>query len=754
MTEILAHALIDARLVAADAVQEALKRQVVHGGSLDTNLLEIGALAESDLLRALADAFAMPAVGKDEIDEVADHIPRLFPLVFAETYRMVPYRLVGTNLGVLVQGPADEQLLSRIHERLRLTVKPAVTTEARLHYAMHRLYGTGLLPRYRDLLIKLDGEMKPQSSDAPMLAWGVASASAPRRPGDRRPIVVSEVLGRLAAAGDRDGIVDIIIEVALSTFSFAAIFLVHGDQVRGWRGIDPESTRRVARISVPVELPSVFQTIYATHGHYLGPLPTNSVNVRLIEEMGRQPPRTALLAPVPVGGKLAGILYADNGERGVPSQRVASILLITHRAGMALESLIRRRKAASDKMLTAEPESAAPRVSDAVDLPPVIAPPVGDPEVVADTDIVSVEAPPQTERPVVGRSHYVPFADVDETPEGSVSEWEDVLVETMGSEIPDQAENRSRRRRAEQESAPAVTWEDVIAEAMAVPSLAVAAPSTPVEVAGTQLDERALLLDSLDAADPEVWKPAIEKLVPLGAAMDAEIVQRFPGRLHLDPFATQVSLPAFALCSGITALLFARGPAAAPLVLQELENNDRVRRFFAIYFLYAVPYPPALELLARRLYDAEPRNRYLAADTLRNYRHLPGYRRILQGLRDHLKVPVFEAQVATVQVLGQMRDPSAVPSLIPLVVSPRQALARAALSALTVICAQSMGKDVTRWAEWWQSHFNKPREAWLLEGMRHIDAEIRRIAAREFQLLTGQPAAGLGEPSEPSRAQA
>src|SRR5205814_2370102 len=148
-------------------------------------------------------------------------------------------------------------------------------------------------------------------------------------------------------------------------------------------------------------------------------------------------------------------------------------------------------------------------------------------------------------------------------------------------------------------------------------------------------------------------------------------------------------------------------------------SNDRLRRFFAVYFLYAVPYPPALELLARRLYDAEPRNRYLAADTLRNYRHLPGYRRILQGLRDHLKVPVFESQVATVQVLGQLRDPSAVPSLIPLVVSPRQALSRAALSALTVICTQSFGKDVTRWAEWWQTHFNKPRESWLHEGMRH-----------------------------------
>ena len=148
-------------------------------------------------------------------------------------------------------------------------------------------------------------------------------------------------------------------------------------------------------------------------------------------------------------------------------------------------------------------------------------------------------------------------------------------------------------------------------------------------------------------------------------------------------------------------------------------------------------YAPAVELLARRLYDAEPRNRFLAADALRLYHSEPAYRRIIQGLRDHLKVPVFEAQVATVQVLGQLREPSAVPSLIPMVVSPRQALARASSSALTVICGQSFGADVSRWAEWWQAHFNKPRETWLQDGAKHQDPNVRKIASRELMLLSG-----------------
>jgi hypothetical protein len=372
----------------------------------------------------------------------------------------------------------------------------------------------------------------------------------------------------------------------------------------------------------------------------------------------------------------------------------------------------------------------------------------------------SASEPTEPEPEEVVEEQYVAFADVDETPEESVGEWEDVFVETLGSGHSEEAapppEAPAAAAEPEERAPPAVTWEDVIAEAENAPPLTVASGG-PIEVAGTMVDEKELLLDSLQAADPEVWKTAIDKLANLGSTIDEELKAAFPGAIRLDPFAAGAKLPPFSQCSGLTALVAARGANAAALALPFLESNDRIERFFAIYYLYAVHYPAALELLARRLYDAEPRNRFLAADALRTYRKEPGYRRIIQGLRDHLKVPVFEAQVATVQVLGQLRDPSAVPSLIPLVVSPRQALARASASALTVICGQSFGTEVARWAEWWQSHFNKPRESWLVEGMRHPDANIRRIAAREFQLLTGRSAptdSGVTPESPEQRAQA
>ncbi|MEL6546263.1 MAG: HEAT repeat domain-containing protein, partial [Myxococcota bacterium] len=179
------------------------------------------------------------------------------------------------------------------------------------------------------------------------------------------------------------------------------------------------------------------------------------------------------------------------------------------------------------------------------------------------------------------------------------------------------------------------------------------------------------------------------------------------------------------------------GQSAAGLVLPYLESQDRNQRFVATYFFLAVQYPTALDAVARRLYDVEPRIRYLAADALRGYAGEGSYTRILQSLREQLKVPVLETQVTTVQVLGQLRDPRAVPSLIPLVVSPQQPLRSAATSALAVICAQAFEQDVTHWAQWWRANYAKPREAWLVSSLRHENINLQRIAFTELQLMTG-----------------
>lgn len=779
MSERLIQTLLEQHVVRVADIDEVLKRQVLSGGDIDTNLLELGLVDEERLLGVLAETYRLPVARRADIDDIAPHIPRLFPHVFAETYRVVPYRLVGQNFSVLIHGEPDDELFLRIRERLQLVVHATITTEVRVHYAMHRLYGTELLPRMRNILARLDGTpthdtpAAPPAAETTVLAWGAPAPAAmpatPTRAAGRQRLHISALEARLAAARDRDAIIQVLLETTLAACEFSSLFVIQGEHINGWRGPDAESSRRVARVSVPISSPSVLQTIYATSGHYLGPVPKNTANDSLLAELGRGPPRVALLAPIVVGNKIAAILYADNGARTIGPSRAAAILLVVARVGQALEALVRHRKREAPQGTSALPLTGAATAAPTRDVTPSgvhreIREPVpiqssafevsaadslespslwesitvADLDEIDEADIVEIEA----DETDVGA--YVAFDDVDESPEQAAQDWEDVLVETVGA-----ASARSESAAATRAPIPAVAWADVIAEARAAPHLGGRATAGPVQIAGTLVDASEMLFDGLDARDPETRQAAIARLVELGTACDELLRERFPGTIGFDPFALDARLPPFAECSGLLALIAARGEHAAAVVMPQIDSDDRGRRFFAIYYLLAVRYSPGLDALARRLFDTEPRNRYLAVEALYRYRQEDGYKRILQSLRDQLKVPVYETQVATAQILGQLREATAVPALIPLVVSPQRALASAATSALAVICAQAFGSDVARWAEWWQSHYTRPREAWLVEALRHSDTAITRIAHNELVRLTGRTPEPPGAATQP-----
>lgn len=859
MKERLVEILVNRDLVAQEDVDEALQRQLVDGGSLDTKLLEMGLCTETDLLLCIGEAYDLPTAGKEEIDQVSGHIPRLFPLVFAETYRLVPFCLVDQSFVVLLNGPPDENLFARIHERLQLHIAPTAAVEVRLHYAMCRLYGTELLPRYANLLERLDGSVPnpedalvPLEGDHHVLSWGVSRARIFRKAAGPAPGLAMEgLLERLDGAIDRDTIVETLLRSALETFEFAAMFLVQAKNVNGWRGTDPESTQRLSRISLSVQLPSVFQTIYATGGHYLGPLPENTANNMLLQAMERDPPRTALLAPVVVGERLAAILYADNGGRGIPSKRVAGMVLLAQRAGLCFERMIRRRKQGEESAPTPAAVETAPAAItyghdlelideehiELVDLsgedPPTQGPPPRPPEASApeveitytveeehpdladhqatphaadgresaETEIAefavddeddehdehdqyewdeagmgrplfqldnspeavqsdleagivlagpppaapsrqeaSVDTGAATEivdaasSPAEADEPYVAFAELDnQSPESALGDWEDVLLDAV-SNTQDDDEPIREPPPPSAARATAVTWEDVISEAERAAETK--APQK-IEVAGTVVDESELLLDGLDAEEPATRQVAVSRLLELGTAIDEKLTPRVPGRFNFDPLDVSAVLPPFERINGVAQFLAVRGASAAPVVLPHLESTDPAARFFAVYYFLTVHYPPAISALAKRLYDREPRNRYLAADALRSYATEAGYRDIVQSLRGQLKLPEIDARVNCIQVLGQLREPTAVPSLIPLTVATEPAVAAAAGSALAVICAQALGADVARWAEWWQSHYNQPRVSWLINSLRHTSPAVARIAGSELQLLTG-----------------
>ena len=123
----------------AEQVAEALENQVIYGGRIGTNLVELGAVDEEALAQALGVQQGCPALWGDI---GAD--PRALALVkadLAERLGLVPLRLEGRRLAVLAADPRD---LSRIDELAFATGKDlrvVVVAESRLDELLRRHYG-------------------------------------------------------------------------------------------------------------------------------------------------------------------------------------------------------------------------------------------------------------------------------------------------------------------------------------------------------------------------------------------------------------------------------------------------------------------------------------------------------------------------------------------------------------------------------------------------------------------------------------
>jgi hypothetical protein len=121
------------------AVLDALKNQVIFGGRLGTNLLEIQAVTEEALAKALGKQHGLPSLSGDlELDPAATSL--LKPEI-ADRVEALPYVLSGRRLAVIVVDPRDLATLDEVAFATGKQVHPVVAPEARVWALLRRHYG-------------------------------------------------------------------------------------------------------------------------------------------------------------------------------------------------------------------------------------------------------------------------------------------------------------------------------------------------------------------------------------------------------------------------------------------------------------------------------------------------------------------------------------------------------------------------------------------------------------------------------------
>lgn len=387
--------LLEEKLVTKDQLEEALETQVVHGGRVGTNLVELGFLKEGDLARVLGRQHNLPFASGEMVPDPA--ALAIAEREFYDDHDVMPMRVDATRLTVAVMGPDQIQGIDALGFRAGKRVVAVVIPEFRMHQLL-RAHCKAFRPMrpidmntLRPSKRRGDGEPKPGEvgdlineddfaklyasavegeedvlegavvEDEPIAAPGLPAAPrAPRPPAGPAPVGVAssepelpaltfpEAQKQLQQSSDREDIARTVLQFAKSKFLRALLLNVQGDLVTGWHGMGQGvHTRGVRRIGVSLREQNTFRLVRDLKSHFVGPMKRTPGTAVFFKMLGGGYPTTAVIMPLLVRGKPVHLLYVDQGPDQLTPPDVGELLIVSQGVSRSYEALIRQRQAGS-----------------------------------------------------------------------------------------------------------------------------------------------------------------------------------------------------------------------------------------------------------------------------------------------------------------------------------------------------------------------------------------------------------------------
>lgn len=137
--------LISARLIEPEKVEQALRAQVVWGGRLGTNLIELGCIDLDGLSRALGRRHGLPAALARHFDKADIALQRELSPDIARMYSVVPLlKISGSRIAVVTLDPLPEDAIAALADVYfcrPADIVVSVAAEMRVRYHLERVYG-------------------------------------------------------------------------------------------------------------------------------------------------------------------------------------------------------------------------------------------------------------------------------------------------------------------------------------------------------------------------------------------------------------------------------------------------------------------------------------------------------------------------------------------------------------------------------------------------------------------------------------
>lgn len=148
---VLASLLARDRIVPVETIEKAIQSQVVSGGSLQSILLEMGAIKENVMSAYVAATHGLLPATREEVMRVPRDLLRRVPVDMALEYRIVPIAEGAGTLVVASDMPPPAQANKRLELQLGCPVSFRIAAEVRIAAGLTHHYAAPIQPTLRRL---------------------------------------------------------------------------------------------------------------------------------------------------------------------------------------------------------------------------------------------------------------------------------------------------------------------------------------------------------------------------------------------------------------------------------------------------------------------------------------------------------------------------------------------------------------------------------------------------------------------------
>ncbi len=365
--------LLDKGYVNEEQCSEALQRQVIFGGKIGTNLMELYYISEEQLLEALGQTCHIPTADPEKLKNIDPDIIRQIPEDLAQKYKVVPFEYDKGRIHLAMLNPTDMEAIDEISFITGKVIKPFVTTEMKMGFLLEKNYK---IQRERRFISIPEEEMKRrqeweekkkreqeqtaaeqqapiQESPAP-----VSSDPAPARvspPPETEEVVETQpaldltnfdgASQGLAGAGNREEIANTLLTFANFLLERVVLFIIKGEEIQAWKtGGVWKSPDMIDKIRFPSKEMSLFRDVSESNKPYKGSLLEIDIHKKIIETLGAPFPKEVITFPLAIRKKVFCLLYGDNAISNDPFRDLQEIQKITLKSALSFEILILKAK--------------------------------------------------------------------------------------------------------------------------------------------------------------------------------------------------------------------------------------------------------------------------------------------------------------------------------------------------------------------------------------------------------------------------